>query len=135
MVNFILNNIWSFILTLVITILIVLIFVLFKRIKELTKQNSFDHQKLNKNQKVLANELTKFLSVLRSIDDSIEKNRTAINQRLKSFADQENLINNFKKELDVEQQKVKTAQGTIMGLMRKLNKINQEKQYNELMSK
>jgi hypothetical protein len=108
---------------------------LFKKIKELKKQNSFEHQRLNKNQKVLANELNKFMSTLKSIDDSIIKNRNAINQRLKSFADQENLINNFKRELDIEQQKVKKAQGTIIGLMRKLNKINQENSYNELMSK
>jgi biopolymer transport protein ExbB/TolQ len=135
MFEYIGNNLWSFILTLVITILIWLIFVLFKKIKELKKQNSFEHQRLNKNQKVLANELNKFMSTLKSIDDSIIKNRNAINQRLKSFADQENLINNFKRELDIEQQKVKKAQGTIIGLMRKLNKINQENSYNELMSK
>jgi tRNA U34 5-methylaminomethyl-2-thiouridine-forming methyltransferase MnmC len=108
---------------------------LFKRIKELTKQNIYEHQKLNKNQKVIVSELGKFMTVLRTIDDSITKNRNAINQKLKSFVEQENLINNFKKELEVEQQKVKKAQGTITGLMRKLNKINQENNYNELISK
>lgn len=135
MFEYINNNLWCFILTLVITILIWLIFVLFNKIKELKKQNSFEHQRLNKNQKVLVSELSKFMTLLRTIDDSITKNRNAINQRLKSFAEQENLINNFKKELESEQQKVKQAQGTITGLMRKLNKINQENSYNELMSK
>lgn len=129
------NNLWSFILTLVITILIWLIFVLFKRIKELTKQNALEHHKLNKNQKVLATELSKLLVLLRNIDDSISKNRNALNQRLKSFAEQENLINNFKKELENERQKTKKSQEVINGLMRKLNKINQENNYNDLMSK
>ena len=129
------NNLWSFILTLVITILIWLIFVLFKRIKELTKQNALEHHKLNKNQKILASELSKLLVLLRNIDDSISKNRNALNQRLKSFAEQENLINNFKKELENERQKTKKSQEVINGLMRKLNKINQENNYNDLMSK
>ena len=135
MVDLIIDNIWSFILTLVITILIWLIFVLFKRIKELTKQNTLEHHKLNKNQKVLASELSKLLVLLRNIDDSISKNRNALNQRLKSFAEQENLINNFKKELENERQKTKKSQDVINGLMRKLNKINQENNYNDLMSK
>ena len=135
MVDLIIDNIWSFILTLVITILIILIFVLFKRIKELTKQNSLEHHRLNKNQKVLASELSKLLVLLRSIDDSISKNRNALNQRLKSFAEQENLINNFKKELENERQKSKKSQEVVNSLMRKLNKINQENNYNDLMSK
>lgn len=135
MFEYIGNNLWSFILTLVITILIWLIFVLFKRLKVFIRQNAFEHQRLNKNQKVLATELNKLMNMLRTIDDSIIKNRNAINQRLKSFAEQENLINNFKRELDIEQQKVKKAHGTIIGLMRKLNKINQENNYNELTSK
>lgn len=135
MIDFIFDNIWSFILTLVIAILIIVIFVLFKRIKELTKQNALEHHKLNKNQKILASELSKLLVLLRNIDDSISKNRNALNQRLKSFAEQENLINNFKKELENERQKTKKSQEVINGLMRKLNKINQENNYNDLMSK
>lgn len=135
MFEYINNNLWCFILTLVITILIWLIFILFKRLNVFIRQNTFEHKRLNKNQKVLATELNKLMNMLRTIDDSIIKNRNTINQRLKSFADQENLINNFKRELDIEQQKVKRAQGTITGLMRKLNKINQENNYNELTSK
>ena len=53
--------------TLVIMILIWLIFVLFNKIKELKRQNSFEHQKLNKNQKVLANELNKFMKNVKTI--------------------------------------------------------------------
>ena len=55
--------------------------------------------------------------------------------KIKTYSDYENMVNSFKRELEIEQQKTKKAEGVVNGLMRKLNKINQENNYNQLTNK
>ena len=135
MLDFLLTNIWSFILTLVITILIVNIIRLFKKIKKLTKQNESDHKKLYKNQVTITNELTKLTGILRSIEGSIDKNKNILATKINSFSDYDKVVASFKRELEDEREKTKKARNVISGLMRKLNKINQENNYNQLTNK
>ena len=126
---------WSFILTLVITILIVNIIRLFNKIKMLTKQNESDHKKLYKNQVTITNELTKLTGILRSIEGSIDKNKNILATKINSFSDYDKVVASFKRELEDEREKTKKARNVISGLMRKLNKINQENNYNRLTNK
>lgn len=135
MLDFLLTNIWSFILTLVITILIVNIIRLFNKIKKLTKQNESDHKKLYKNQVTITNELTKLTGILRSIEGSIDKNKNILATKINSFSDYDKVVASFKRELEDEREKTKKARNVISGLMRKLNKINQENNYNRLTNK
>lgn len=135
MLDFLLTNIWSFILTLVITILIVNIIRLFNKIKKLTKQNESEHKKLYKNQVTITNELTKLTGILRSIEGSIDKNKNILATKINSFSDYDKVVASFKRELEDEREKTKKARNVISGLMRKLNKINQENNYNRLTNK
>lgn len=135
MLEFLLANLWSLILTLVITILIFVIVRLFKKIKMLTKQNESDHKKLYKNQVTITNELTKLTGILRSIEGSIDKNKNILATKIKTFSDYDNVIASFKREIEAEKEKTKKARGLVSGLMRKLNKINQENNYNRLTNK
>ena len=135
MLDFLITNMWSFILTLVITILIVNIIRLFNKIKKLTKQNESDHKKLYKNQVTITNELTKLTGILRSIEGSIDKNKNILSTKINSFSDYDKVVASFKRELDDEREKTKKARNVISGLMRKLNKINQENNYNRLTNK
>ena len=135
MLDFLITNVWSFILTLVITILIVNIIKLFNKIKKLTKQNESDHKKLYKNQVTITNELTKLTGMLRSIEGSIDKNKNILATKINSFSDYDKVVASFKRELEDEREKTKKARNVISGLMRKLNKINQENNYNRLTNK
>lgn len=135
MLDFLITNMWSFILTLVITILIVNIIRLFNKIKKLTKQNESDHKKLYKNQVTITNELTKLTGILRSIEGSIDKNKNILATKINSFSDYDKVVASFKRELEDEREKTKKARNVISGLMRKLNKINQENNYNRLTNK
>ncbi len=135
MLDFLLTNIWSFILTLVIAILIVNIIRLFNKIKKLTKQNESDHKKLYKNQVTITNELSKLTGILRSIEGSIDKNKNILATKINSFSDYDKVVASFKRELEDEREKTKKARNMISGLMRKLNKINQENNYNRLTNK
>lgn len=135
MLDFLITNMWSFILTLVITILIVNIIRLFNKIKKLTKQNESDHKKLYKNQVTITNELTKLTGILRSIEGSIDKNKNILSTKINSFSDYDKVVASFKRELEDEREKTKKARNVISGLMRKLNKINQENNYNRLTNK
>lgn len=135
MLDFLITNMWSFILTLVITILIVNIIKLFNKIKKLTKQNESDHKKLYKNQVTITNELTKLTGILRSIEGSIDKNKNILATKINSFSDYDKVVASFKRELEDEREKTKKARNVISGLMRKLNKINQENNYNRLTNK
>lgn len=135
MLEFLLANLWSLILTLVITILIFVIVRLFKKIKMLTKQNESDHKKLYKNQVTITNELTKLTGILRSIEGSIDKNKNILATKINSFSDYDKVVASFKRELEDEREKTKKARNVISGLMRKLNKINQENNYNRLTNK
>ena len=135
MLDFLITNMWSFILTLVITILIVNIIRLFNKIKMLTKQNESDHKKLYKNQVTITNELTKLTGILRSIEGSIDKNKNILATKINSFSDYDKVVASFKRELEDEREKTKKARNVISGLMRKLNKINQENNYNRLTNK
>lgn len=135
MLDFLITNMWSFILTLVITILIVNIIKLFNKIKKLTKQNESDHKKLYKNQVTITNELTKLTAILRSIEGSIDKNKNILATKINSFSDYDKVVASFKRELEDEREKTKKARNVISGLMRKLNKINQENNYNRLTNK
>ena len=135
MLDFLITNMWSFILTLVITILIVNIIRLFNKIKKLTKQNESDHKKLYKNQVTITNELTKLTGILRSIEGSIDKNKNILATKVNSFSDYDKVVASFKRELEDEREKTKKARNVISGLMRKLNKINQENNYNRLTNK
>lgn len=135
MLDFLITNMWSFILTLVITILIVNIIKLFNKIKKLTKQNESDHKKLYKNQVTITNELTKLTGMLRSIEGSIDKNKNILATKINSFSDYDKVVASFKRELEDEREKTKKARNVISGLMRKLNKINQENNYNRLTNK
>ena len=105
------------------------------KIKSLVKQNALEHQKLNKNQAVLANELSKLLNVLRQIDDGIVKTKSLVNQRTKTLVEQENVLKTLRAELDAEQIKTKKANDVIKGLMRKLNELQQQNNYNSLTNK
>ena len=138
MLEFILNNILFISLSIVIAILFVLIFLiykLFKNIKMLTKQNNSEHKILYKNQTTITSELSKLVTILRSIEDSINKSKNVMLSKIKTYSDYENMVNSFKRELEIEQQKTKKAEGVVNGLMRKLNKINQENNYNQLTNK
>ena len=135
MLDFLITNMWSFILTLVITILIVNIIRLFNKIKKLIKQNESDHKKLYKNQVTITNELTKLTGILRSIEGSIDKNKNILATKINSFSDYDKVVASFKRELEDEREKTKKARNVISGLMRKLNKINQENNYNRLTNK
>lgn len=135
MIEFLLSNLWSLILTLVITILIFVIVRLFNKVKVLTKQNESDHNKLYKNQVTISNELNKLVGILRGIEGSIEKNKNVLSTKIKTFSDYDNVIASFKREIEAEKEKTKKARGLVSGLMRKLNKINQENNYNQLTNK
>lgn len=138
MLEFILNNILFISLSIVIAILFVLIFLiykLFKKIKMLTKQNNSEHKILYKNQTTITSELSKLITILRSIEDSVNKSKNVMLSKIKTYSDYENMVNSFKRELEIEQQKTKKAEGVVNGLMRKLSKINQENNYNQLTNK
>ena len=138
MLEFILNNILFISLCIVIAILFVLIFLiykLFKKIKMLTKQNNSEHKILYKNQTTITSELSKLVTILRSIEDSVNKSKNVMLSKIKTYSDYENMVNSFKRELEIEQQKTKKAEGVVNGLMRKLSKINQENNYNQLTNK
>ena len=138
MLEFILNNILWLSLSIVIAILfvlIVLVYKLFKKVNLLTKQNNSEHKILYKNQTTLTTELSKLVTILRSIEDSINKSKNIMLSKVKTYSDYENMVNSFKRELETEQQKTKKAEGVVNGLMRKLNKINQENNYNQLTNK
>lgn len=101
----------------------------------LTKQNESDHKKLYKNQVTITNELTKLTGILRSIEGSIDKNKNILATKINSFSDYDKVVASFKRELEDEREKTKKARNVISGLMRKLNKINQENNYNQLTNK